>query len=61
MQPRFPSDPDRPLLFETETFRPEECGWMRVGERTWETPSGEMYVFSPGKPELIARFKEPCR
>ena len=39
------------------TFTPEECGWVRVGPRTWETPDGMLYIFPPHGPELIMKLK----
>jgi len=49
------------LPFEVEALTPEECGWVRLAGGyeyvTYEKPNGELYVFPPGRPLLIQRFK----
>jgi len=54
-------DAQRDLPFEVETLTPEECGWVRLKGGyeyvTYEMPNGELYVFAPGRPLLIQRFK----
>lgn len=37
------------------TWRPDELGWKRIGERTWEKPDGTFYAFPPGIPGAPSR------
>ena len=46
-------------MIDPETFDPEELGWVRIGERVWECPDGHHYIFPPGVPELIQRWRMP--
>lgn len=46
--------PDDPI--ETETFTPEEMGWIKIAPRVWEKPDGGKYIFPPNGPELIVKL-----
>ena len=54
-------DPQLLLPFEYVKYTPEECGWVRLpgGQYvTYEKCDGELYIFAPGQPLEIVRFKE---
>ena len=47
---------DPPVENQSETFRPEEMGWVHKGGDTYEMPDGKLYIFPPRGQHILQKW-----